>query len=197
MEVQRLYRYCRWINKRAIPVQGVVYHSDDTDTMASFTLGGRQYHLFDGTSNFREMLKNFVGWGSRKHRHGAFYSYDETAENLFKKIQFDTSKEQVFFGISRGGAIAMDVLTEYMKVHGNNAELVTCVMPPAGGKTYKKYCEKLGFKHLRIRVKGDPVPRLPFWGRHYETSLVTLKTNKRGWVSKHLSGGDNLGGLSV
>ncbi len=197
MLVSKLYRYCRLINSKQVPVADRVYNNDSTDTMVSFIVGDRQYHLFDGTSNIWEMLKNLIGWGSRKRRQGAFYSYDKTAENLFKKIKFDTSKQQVYFGISRGGGVAMDVLTEYMEKHNDNVVLCTNVMPPAGGKHWVEYCKSLGFEHLRIRVKGDIVPRIPAWGKHYETRLITLKTKKRGLLSKHLAGGDNLGELEI
>jgi len=187
------------INREIVPVKGTVYYRDNTDKMCSFIIGDRQYHLFDGTSNVFEMMKNFLAIKGKKKRKGAYLSYDLTAEDFYKKMKFDHSKEQIFFGISRGCPVGNGALTRYTEEHKPKVlpKMVAVVPPPAGGKEYVEYCKNLGYECLRIRVKGDLVDKAPPWGKHYETKLETLKTNAKGYLKKHLSAGDNLGELEI
>jgi hypothetical protein len=198
--IKHLWEQNHKINDKTVEGDTTLYYKDNTDTACSAEVDGVVYHFFDGTDNFLEIIKDLLAIKGRKGREGAYLSYDLAAEDFFKlmKDDFQTNKHQVFVGVSRGGSIAMDMVKYYSKYCyevlkiAPKRELVTFVMPPAGGGKYRKYNEKLGYEHTRVTMKGDWVPRLPFWGKHYETNLKVIENNEKGLASRHKNVGKYL-----
>ena len=185
------------INDKAIEVDAI-YYKDNTDTAASLFLEDADYHFFDGSSTVLEWIKNFVAF--RTGIHGSAIGFDGAARDLFEKMKdnMSCSNKQVFVGYSRGGAIAMLALIRFsiwcykrgLKPH---AELVTFEMPKAGSRRLFKFCDRLEFKHTRVVMEGDIVPKVvPWWCDQYTTNLVKLRNSEKGWKNKHKNVGKYL-----
>jgi hypothetical protein len=194
MNLKTLFKYNRLINSKEVPVEGITYFKAGTDTACSFTIEETQFHLFDGSSTFREWVNNFLAM--RVGLFGSAIGYDETAEKLFNQMasKVDESKRQVYGGISRGGALAVLCLVRdkryrhHVKQSELNYKLISFNMPKAGGKRFYNHCKKLDFQHLRILMKGDVVHKIVWWWKNmWTTELLVLKNREKGIIKKHLN----------
>ena len=191
MDLKWLWDQNHRINDKTVEGDNVLYYRDNTDTCASVTVDGVDYHFFDGSNTPLEWVKNFIA--IRTGLYGSALGYDGTAKDLFEKMHDDMSsaRKNVFVGFSRGGAIAMMMLIRYTewcyrrKVKPR-AELVSFEMPKAGGRRLYRRCKKLGFEHTRVVMQGDAVPKIVWWWcKPWTTKLITLKNSEKGLKNKH------------
>jgi len=198
MDLKYLWEQNHRINSKTVEGDNPLYYKDNTDTACSVSVGDIDYHFFDGSNTALEWIKNFVA--IRTGLNGSALGYDSTAKDLFDDMQenISTTRKQVFVGFSRGGAIAMLVLIRYSMwcyTQGikPRAELITFEMPKAGGRKLYKFCKRLNFQHIRVVMKGDPVPNIVWWWKKpYTTRLITLPNKERGIKNKHTNVGKYL-----
>ena len=173
MKLKDAWKLCRLVSKEerhTIPLSSRL--STGLDEVAVFFDGSDVTIVIDGSDDPAEWISNLKFKSNRLGFHNEFYT---SSVEIYRLLHLNSKNNITIVGHSRGGGIAQ--ILAYL-INRPNINVITFGSPKVANRLGIKKLKEIGFKHTRVRIKGDPVDNVPpvlFGYIHYQTELIKLK----------------------